>query len=84
MFVAGELGAEGVEHHRVGDLAHIEASLVQDGEDARVLLLHQVTDDLVVEVIHLHNIQMPCLLSDLTIYTHDYVLLTRICGGVML
>ena len=39
----------------VCDLADIETSLVEDGEDASVLSLDQVTDDLVVEIVHLQT-----------------------------
>lgn len=41
------------EEHFVGDLADVHAGVIQDGDDALVLLLHEVHDDLVVEVIDL-------------------------------
>ena len=39
----------------VCDLANIETSLVENGEDTSVLSLDQVTDDLVVEIVHLQT-----------------------------
>lgn len=51
--VLGQLGVHAVQADRVGDVAHGEAGLVQDGDDALVRLLHQVDDDLVVEVVDL-------------------------------
>lgn len=41
------------EEHCVGDLADVHAGVVQDGDDPLVLLLHQVHDDLIVEVVDL-------------------------------
>lgn len=51
--VLGQLGVHAVQADRVGDVAHSEAGLVQDGDDALVRLLHQVDNDLVVEVVDL-------------------------------
>ena len=53
MDVLGQFAVEPLQEHLVGDLAHVHAGLVQHGEDALVLLLHQVHDDLVVEVVDL-------------------------------
>lgn len=48
-----QLGVHAVQTDRVGHFSHAEASLVQNGDDSFVLLLHQVDNDLVVEVINL-------------------------------
>lgn len=49
----GQFAVEPLEENLVGDFAHVHAGFVQHGEDAFVLLLHQVHDDLIVEVIDL-------------------------------
>lgn len=46
---------EGLQEHLIRDFPHIHAGIVQDGNDPFVLLLHQVHDDLVVEVINLQE-----------------------------
>lgn len=51
--VLAQLGVHGLQEHGVGDLAPGQAGLIQDGDDALVRLLHQVHDDLVVEVLDL-------------------------------
>lgn len=51
--VFGQFAVESLEENLIGDFAHIHAGFVQNGEDAFVLLLHQIHDDLVVEVIDL-------------------------------
>lgn len=53
MGVLGQFGVHAVQTDRVGDFAHSETGFIQDGDDAFVRLLHQVHDDLVVEVIDL-------------------------------
>lgn len=56
---AGEVGVlcqldvEPLKENLVGDFAHVHAGFVQNGEDAFMLLFHQVHNDLVVEVINL-------------------------------
>ena len=40
---------------RVCDFADVETGLVQNGQNTFVGQLHQVADDLVVEVVHLQN-----------------------------
>lgn len=42
--------------HLICDFAHIQTRFISDGYDALVLLLHQVTDDLVIEVFNV----LPC------------------------
>lgn len=51
--VLGQLGVHAIQADRVSDVAHGEAGLVQDGDDALVRLLYQVHNDLVVEVVDL-------------------------------
>lgn len=51
--VFAQLAVQGFEEHRVGDLADVHAGVIQDGDDPLVLLLHQVHDDLIVEVVDL-------------------------------
>lgn len=51
--VFGQLHVEPLEENLVCDLSHVHAGFVQHGEDALVLLLHQIHDDLVVEVVDL-------------------------------
>ena len=53
VFVVGKFLVHGLEEHLVGDLPHVHARLVQDGENSFVRRLHQITDDLIVEVINL-------------------------------
>lgn len=67
--VLGQLGVHAIQADRVSDVAHGEAGLVQDGDDALVRLLHQVNNDLVVEVVDLDangdqesNLRLTCRL----------------------
>ena len=53
MFVVGKFLVHGLEEHLVCDFPHVHTRLVEDGKHALVRGLHQVTDDLVVEVINL-------------------------------
>lgn len=46
---------EGLEEHLIRDFPHVHAGIVQNGNDPFVLLLHQVHDNLVVEVINLQE-----------------------------
>lgn len=46
---------EGLQEHLIRDFPHIHAGIVQNGNDPFVLLLHQVHDNLVVEVINLQE-----------------------------
>lgn len=48
---------KGLKEHPVSDFANIHTSVVQDCNDASVLLLHEVHNDLVVEVINLQDRQ---------------------------
>ena len=49
----GQFGVHAVQADRVGDVADGEAGFVQNGDDALVRLLHEIDDDLVVEVVDL-------------------------------
>lgn len=49
----GQFAIESLQENLVCDFADVHAGLVQYREDALVLLLHQIHDDLVVEVIDL-------------------------------
>lgn len=51
----GQLAIESLEKNLIGDFAHIHAGLIQNSEDALMLLLHQVNDDLIIEVINLRK-----------------------------
>lgn len=52
--IAAEVGrGDLISTDLVCDLAHVETSLVQYGQDTSVSSFHQLTDDLVVEVVHL-------------------------------
>lgn len=51
--VFGQFAIESLQENLVCDFADVHAGLVQYREDALVLLLHQIHDDLVVEVIDL-------------------------------
>jgi len=53
VFVCREFVAERFEEHFVVDFADHVARLVELSEDASVRRLHQLTDHLVVEVVHL-------------------------------
>ena len=48
---------KGLKEHPVSDFANIHTSVIQDCNDASVLLLHKVHNDLVVEVINLQGKQ---------------------------
>lgn len=48
-----QLGVHALQADGVGHVAHAETRLVQYGDDAFMGLLHQVQDDLVVEVVDL-------------------------------
>ena len=62
VFVVGKFLVHGFEEHLVGDFPHVHTGLVQDGENSLVRRLHQLTDDLVVEVINLQYLTMLHLL----------------------
>lgn len=51
--VLGQLGIESLEENLIRDLAHIHTGFIQHREDTFVLLLHQVDNDLIIEVINL-------------------------------
>lgn len=53
MGVLGQLAVESLQEELVCDFAHVHAGFVQHGDDALVLLLHQVHNDLIVEVVDL-------------------------------
>lgn len=53
MGVLCQFGVHAVQADCVSDFSNGEASLIQNGDDAFVGLLHQVDDDLVVEVFDL-------------------------------
>ena len=55
MGVFGQLSIESLEKNLISDFAHIHAGLVQNSEDALMLLLHQVNNDLIIEVIDLRK-----------------------------
>lgn len=51
--VFGQLAVESLQEELVCDFADVHTGLVQHGEDALMLLLHQIHDDLVVKVVDL-------------------------------
>lgn len=51
--VFGQLPVESLEENLISDFAHIHTGFVQHREDTLMLLLHQVHNDLVIEVINL-------------------------------
>lgn len=51
--VFGQFAVESLEENLIRDFAHIHTGFVQHGEDAFMLLLHQIHNDLVIEVINL-------------------------------
>lgn len=53
MGVFGELPVESLKENFIGHFADVHTGFVQHGDDALMLLLHQVHDDLVIEVIDL-------------------------------
>lgn len=53
--VLPQFGVEGIEEHLICDFPHIHAGIIQNGNDPFVLLLHQVHNNLVVEVINLQE-----------------------------
>ena len=53
MGVLGQFGVHAVQTDHVGDVTSCETSLVQNGDDALVRFLHEVHDDLVVDVVDL-------------------------------
>lgn len=55
--VFGQFSVEALEENLIGDFADIHAGFVQHREDAFMLLLHQIHDDLVVEVVNLQTEQ---------------------------
>ena len=52
VLVALQLPVHLLQQHLVSDLAHIEAGLVHQCDNALVLLLYQLTDDNIVEVLY--------------------------------
>lgn len=57
MGVLGQLAVEGLQEELISHLPHVHAGLIQHSKYALMLLLHQVHDDLVVEVVDLHQAQ---------------------------
>lgn len=53
--VLGQLDVQSLQEDLVRDFAHIHAGFIQNREDAFMLLLHQVNNNLVVEVINLQK-----------------------------
>lgn len=51
--VLRQFAVKPLEENFICDFAHVHAGLVQDRYDALVLLLHQVHNDLIIEVINL-------------------------------
>lgn len=55
MAVFAQFTVQCFEEYFVGDFADVHAGVIQDGDDPLVLLLHEVHDDLIVEVIDLED-----------------------------
>lgn len=51
--VFGQFAVESLQENLVSDFAHIHTGFIQNREDAFMLLLHQINDNLVIEVIDL-------------------------------
>lgn len=51
--VLGQFAVESLEENLIRDFANIHAGFIQHREDALMLLLHQIHNDLVIEVIDL-------------------------------
>lgn len=49
----GQFAVEALQENLIRDFAHIHAGFIQHGEDALMLLLHQIHDDLIIEVVDL-------------------------------
>lgn len=48
-----QFAIESLQENLVRDFAHVHAGFIQHGEDALMLLLHQIHNDLIIEVINL-------------------------------
>ena len=55
MTVFAQFTVKCFQEHLISDFADVHAGVIQDGNDPLVLLLHQVHDDLIVEVINLED-----------------------------
>lgn len=55
MTMFAQFTVKSLKEHSVGDFANIHTRVIQDCNDAFVLLLHKVHNDLVVEVINLQD-----------------------------
>lgn len=55
MTMFAQFTVKSLKEHSVGDFANIHTSIIQDCNDAFVLLFHKVHNDLVVEVINLQE-----------------------------
>ena len=55
MTVFAQFTVKCFQEHLIGDFADVHAGIIEDGNDPLVLLLHQVHDDLIVEVIDLED-----------------------------
>lgn len=51
----GQFSVESLEENFICDFTNIHAGFIQHREDAFMLLLHQIHNDLVVEVVDLHT-----------------------------
>lgn len=51
--VLGQFAVESLQEDLISDFAHIHTGFIQNREDAFMLLLHQINDNLVIEVIDL-------------------------------
>lgn len=56
-----QLHIQSLKEDLIGDFAHIHTRFIKDREDAFMLLLHQVNNNLVVEVINLQKIELKLL-----------------------
>lgn len=55
MTMFAQFTVKSLKEHSIGDFANIHTCVIQDCNDAFVLLLHKVHNDLVVEVINLRD-----------------------------
>lgn len=55
MTMFAQFTVKSLKEHSIGDFANIHTRVIQDCNDAFVLLLHKVHNDLVVEVINLQD-----------------------------
>lgn len=75
MGVLSKLYIKPLEKNLICDFAHIHASFIQHGEDAFMLLFHQINNDLVIEIINLKKTQITKNIYKRSSVMHSFIVI---------